>query len=113
MSSNSAQIVRQLRCDFQELIEYATGDQAQSRTAYEVELTLFRRLLVLGAKLLHLFFIHRAATRPSGPFYAPDGTEMEYHDLRPTTYFSVVRQDTVSATLLSRIRPRGLLSLGC
>ncbi len=89
MSSNSAQIVHQLRCDFQELIEYATGDQAQSRTAYEVELTLFRRLLVLGAKLLHLFFIHRAATRPSGPFYAPNGTEMEYHDLRPTTYFSV------------------------
>jgi hypothetical protein len=89
MSSNSAHIVHQLRCDFQELLEYVTGDQAQARTAYEVELTLFRRLLALGAKLLHLFFVHRAATRPKGPVYAPDGTELEYHDLRPTTYFSV------------------------
>jgi hypothetical protein len=89
MSSNSAQIVHQLRCDFQELLEYVTGGQAHSRTAYEVELSLFRRLLVLGAKLLYLFFVHRAATRPKGPFYAPDGTALEYHDLRPTTYFSV------------------------
>jgi hypothetical protein len=89
MSSNSVQIVHQLRSEFQELIEYVTGDQSRSRTAYEVELTLFRRLLALGAKLLHLFFVHRAAVRPSGPVYAPDGTELKYHDQRPTSYFSV------------------------
>jgi hypothetical protein len=89
MSSNSGQIVHQLRCEFQELVEYVTGEQSQSRTAYEVELALFRRLLALGAKLLYLFFVHRAAVRPSGPVYAPDGTELAYHDRRPTTYFSV------------------------
>ena len=89
MSSNSAQIVHQLRCDFQELIEYVIGGPAESRTAYEVELTLFRRLLVLGARLLYLFFVHRAAARPEGPFYTPEGTELQYHDLRPTTYLSV------------------------
>ena len=89
MSSNSAQIVHQLRCEFKELIEYVTGDQSRSRTAYEVELTLFRRLLALGAKLLHLFFVHRAVIRPSGPVYAPDGIELKYHDQRPTSYFSV------------------------
>jgi hypothetical protein len=44
---------------------------------------------MLGAKLLYLFFVHRAATRPKGVFYAPDGTELKYHDLRPTVYFSV------------------------
>lgn len=89
MPSNSAQIGHQLRCEFQELIEYATGDQSRSRTAYEVELTLFRRLLALGARLLHLFFVHRAAVRPSGPVYAPDRTELQYHDQRPTSCFSV------------------------
>jgi hypothetical protein len=89
MSSNSDQIVHQLRCEFQELVEYVTGEQSQSRTAYEVELTLFRRLLALGARLLYLFFVHRAAVRPSGPVYARDGTELKYHDRRPTTYFSV------------------------
>ena len=89
MSSNSTQIIHQLRCEFQELIEYVTGGGSHTWTAYEVELTLFRRLLALGAKLLHLFFVQRAAVRPSGPVYAPDGTELKYHDQRPTTYFSV------------------------
>jgi hypothetical protein len=89
MSSNSDQIVHQLRCEFQQLIEYVIDERSSSRTAYEVELTLFRRLLVLGAELLRLFFIHRAAVRPCGPIYASDGTELKYHDQRPTTYFSV------------------------
>jgi hypothetical protein len=89
MSSNSAQIVHQLHREFQELIEYVIGEQSQSRTAYEVELTLFKRLLALGAELLRLFFMHRASVRPSGPVHAPDGTELRYHDQRPTTYFSV------------------------
>lgn len=89
MSSNSTQIIQQLRCEFQELIEYVTGGESHTRTAYEVELTLFRRLLALGAKLLYLFFVQRAAIRPSGPVYAPDGTALTYHDQRLTTYFSV------------------------
>ncbi|MFB0535350.1 MAG: hypothetical protein ACETWR_10235 [Anaerolineae bacterium] len=76
MSSNSVQIIHQLHRDFQELVEYVTGKEAQSRTAYEVELALFRRLLRLGAQLLRLFFVHRAAVRPSEPVYAPDGTRL-------------------------------------
>ena len=75
MSSNSAQIVHQIHREFQELVEYVTGDESQSRTAHEVELTLFRQLLALGAELLRLFFIQRASVRPSGPVYAPDGTK--------------------------------------
>lgn len=51
MSSNSVQIIHQLHRDFQELVEYVTGEESQSRTAYEVELTLFRvPLLVLNTK---------------------------------------------------------------
>lgn len=89
MSSNSAQIIHQLHREFQGLIEYVKGEGSQSRTAYTVELTLFRRLLALGAELLRLFFVHRAVVRPSEPVYAPDGTELGYHDQRPTTYFSI------------------------
>ena len=89
MSSNSEPIIHQLRHDFQELIEYVTDEESRSRTAYEVEFTLFRRLLALGAQLLRLFFIQRAADRPSEPVQAADGTELEYVDKRPTTYFSV------------------------
>jgi len=89
MSSNSVQIIHQLHRDFQELVEYVTGKEAPSRTAYEVELALFRRLLELGAQLLGLFFVHRAAVRPSEPVYAPDGTRLKYQELRQTTYYSV------------------------
>jgi hypothetical protein len=89
MSSNPVQIVHQLHRDFQELVEYVTNAESQSRTAYEVELTLFRFLLALGAKLLYLFFVQRASTRPQEPVYAPNGTRLSYQGLRPTTYFSV------------------------
>jgi hypothetical protein len=89
MSSNSDQIVHQLQHDFQELVEYVTNAESQTRTAYEVELTLFRRLLALGAELLRLFFVQRAKTRPSEPVYAADGMNLKYQGLHPTTYFSV------------------------
>jgi hypothetical protein len=89
MSSNSAQIVQQIHQDFKNLIEYVTDEKSQSRTAYEVELTLFRQLLVLGAQLLRLFFVQRASVRPSEPVRAPDGTRLSYQEKRQTTYFSV------------------------
>lgn len=88
MSFNSEQIVQQIHHDFKDLVEYVTGEASQSRTAYEVELTLFRRLLALGAQLLRLFFVQRAAVRPSEPI-APDGTRLKYQEKRQTTYFSV------------------------
>lgn len=89
MSSNSEQIIQQVRHDFEQLIEYVTDKASQSRTAYETEVTLFRRLLAIGAQLLLLFFTLRAAKRPSEPVKAADGTELAYHSLQPTTYYSV------------------------
>ena len=74
---------------FQELVTYVTGPQTQSASAYTVELTLFRHLLALGAQLLQLFFVTRAAARPRQPVQSPDGTRLTYHDRRPTTYRSV------------------------
>jgi hypothetical protein len=89
MSSNPVQIVHQLHRDFQELVEYVTNAESRSRTAYEVELTLFRSLLALGAKLLYLFFVQRASTRPQEPVCAPDGSQLSYQGQRASTYFSV------------------------
>jgi len=89
MSSNSDRIIQQLHHDFKELIEYVTGEGAQSRTACEVELHLFRRLLALGAQLLRLFFVHRASVRPSEPIYASDGARLSYQGQSRTSYYSV------------------------
>ncbi|MDQ5852810.1 MAG: ISKra4 family transposase [Chloroflexota bacterium] len=89
MPSNSEPIVQQVRQEFESLLAYVTGPAAHSQTAYTVELTLFRRLLALGAALLHLFFVSRAAQRPPEPVTTPTGSHLRYHDQRPITYFSV------------------------
>src|SRR5215207_6167030 len=88
MPSNATPIVQQVQHDFQALIAYITGPAAQRQTAYTVEVTLFRRLLALGAALLRLFFLTRAAARPAAPT-AADGSVLAYHDQRLTTYYSV------------------------
>jgi hypothetical protein len=89
MTSNPGPIVQQLEDDFQNLLAYVVGPDARVQTAYPVELTLFRRLLVLGAALLRLFFVTRAAVHPAEPVTAPDGMRLACHDQRPTTYYSV------------------------
>lgn len=66
-----------------------TGPEAHAHTAYEVELPLFRRLLALGAALLRLSFVTRAARRPAEPIATPDGVRRLSHDQHPTTDYSV------------------------
>jgi hypothetical protein len=88
MSSNADSIVTQIQQDIQALMTYVTGPETATQTAATVELTLFRRLLALGAALLRLFFLTRAAARPSAPS-AADGRVLAYHDQRMTTYVSV------------------------
>jgi hypothetical protein len=89
MPSTAEPIIAHAQQQFQELVTYVTGPQTQTASAYTVELTLFRQLLALGALLLRLFFITRAAERPRDPVQSPDGTRLTYHDRRPTTYRSV------------------------
>ena len=89
MPSTVEPIIAQLQEEFQDLVSYVTGPASRAQTAYEVERTLFRRLLALGAALLRLFLVTRAAGRPVGPVHSPAGTVLAYHDQRPTTYYSV------------------------
>ncbi len=89
MPSTAEPIIAQVQQQFQDLLAYVTGPETRTATAYEVELTLFRRLLALGAALLQLFFLTRAAVRPAEPVRAPDGTRLRYHDRRPVPYYSV------------------------
>jgi hypothetical protein len=89
MSPTAEPSIAQVQQQFQELVTYVTGPQSRASTAAEVERTLFRRLLALGAALLHLFFLTRAAARPSEPVRSADGIRLTYHDRRRTTYYSV------------------------
>jgi len=87
MSANPDQIVQQMHSDFQSLIAYVRD--AETRTAAEVECTLFRRLLALGLQLLRLFFLTRAAVRPHTPTATATHTPRPYHDRRSIDYVSV------------------------
>ncbi len=56
MESEANLKIEELNKEFQQLIEYVTDEGIQSRTAYEVELNLFRNLMKLGNDMLSLFF---------------------------------------------------------
>jgi len=86
MSSNPDEIVQQMQQDFHNLIAYVRD--AETRTATEVERTLFQRLLALGLQLLRLFFLTRAALRPPTPT-TTTGIPLPFRDRRPIDYFSV------------------------
>jgi hypothetical protein len=86
MSSNPDEIVAQMQQDFHQLIAYVRDDM--TRTATEVERTLFQRLLALGLQLLRLFFLTRAALRPPTPI-TTTGMPLPFHSRRPIDYFSV------------------------
>src|SRR5215213_8811467 len=88
MSSNAAPIVQQIQGDFHALIAYVTSPEAQTQSAYTVELTLFRRLLSIGAALLRLFFVAQAAERPPAPTTI-DGAVWSYYDQRSISYYSI------------------------
>lgn len=89
MPAQPTLMIAQSEEQLQQLIQYVSGPDAPTRTAAEVELTLFRRLLDLGAALLRLFFVIRATPRPAEPVCGPDGIVRQYHDRRPCTYYSV------------------------
>lgn len=89
MASHAETIVARVQQEFAEVVAYVMAPEGQVKTAYEVELTLFRRLLALGRLLLQLFFIARAAERPPAPVRPPDDPPWVGHGRRATTYFSV------------------------
>ena len=89
MTFNSHTIIQEIRAEFEMLLDFVTGVEAQVATADRIERGLFRRLLDLGAKLLLLFFIIRAQNCSREPVQMEDGPELPYHDERKRTYFSI------------------------
>lgn len=91
MAQDPAAILRlvgQADEQFQGLMVYLRGAEARACTAGEVELTVFRSLLALGAKLLALYFALRAA-EPAEVVRNPDGSEARLHSWQERKYFSV------------------------
>jgi hypothetical protein len=58
MTFNSQVIIQDIRADFEQMLEYVTGEQARTATADAMERGLFKMLIEMGLKLLTLFFCH-------------------------------------------------------
>jgi hypothetical protein len=89
MSSNSMQMIHQLRIDFERLLALVTGPEAHTATMGQMERSLFRQVLRLGYRLLQLFVISRVEAESHTPLTRNDGMMLPYHSQKPRDYFSI------------------------
>ena len=60
MNHKITEMQTEIRSEFEKVIEHVTGTEAQDATAYQIEKGLFQLLLLLGCKLMCLFFAMRS-----------------------------------------------------
>ena len=89
MTSNSQTIIQDIRQEFEMLIEFVTGEQAQKVTADQMERSLFSLLLTLGAKLLGLFLVVRSERCCRESIETAKGQKLPYDRDRKRNYFSI------------------------
>jgi hypothetical protein len=89
MSSNSTQMIHQLRADFEKLIALATGPEAHTATLDQMERSLFRQVLRLGLRLLKLFLTTRVEAESHAPQPGTGKTQLPYHSQKTVDYFSI------------------------
>lgn len=89
MTFNSQEIIQDIHKDFENMLEYVTGEQARTATADATERGLFKMLMEMGFKLLTLFFIMRSQATSRKPLKMADGAEWVCHRDMQRTYFSI------------------------
>jgi hypothetical protein len=89
MTSNSQEIIQDIKVQFEYMLEFVTGEEASTATADEIERGLFKLLLSMGAKLLRLFFAMRAQTSSRQAIQTETGQELSYHRNMRRQYFSI------------------------
>jgi hypothetical protein len=89
MASNSAEMIQDVRGQFEQLLDFVTGEQAKTATADHIERGLFKLLVTLGASLLRLFFVLRSNASSRTPFRTETGQALPYHRDTARQYFSI------------------------
>jgi len=89
MIFNSSQMIPQLREDFEQLLAFVTGSQAQTATIDQMERNLFRQVLHMGYQLLRLFVMKRAEAESHAPLVKKNKTVLPYHSQKERDYFSI------------------------
>ena len=73
MTSNSQEMIQDVRAQVEQLVDFVTGESARTATADQIERGLFKLLLSLGAKLLQLFFAVRSQACSRQPLLTTAG----------------------------------------
>lgn len=89
MTSNSQEIIHDIRAEFEKMIDFVTGEQARIATADHIERGLFKLLLRLGAKLLTLFFVMRSQACSRETLQTAEGHKLYYQRDTQRAYFSI------------------------
>jgi len=89
MTINSSHMIIQLREEFERLLTFVTGPQAETATIDQMERSLFRQVLHIGYQLLRLFLLKRAEAESHAPLVKSDHTVLPYHSQKSRPYFSI------------------------
>jgi hypothetical protein len=89
MTFNSQEIIKDIRVQFEHMLDFVTGEQARTATADHIERGLFKLLLSMGAKLLQLFFVMRSQACSRQAVQIETGQELAYHRDTSREYFSI------------------------
>ncbi len=89
MTFNSQVIIQDIRKDFDNMLDYVTGEQARTATADATERGLFRMLIEMGLKLLTLFFVMRSQSASRETLKMADGSDLYYHRDTKRHYVSI------------------------
>lgn len=89
MTSNSEKIIQDVRVQFEQMLDFVTGERAQSASAYQIESGLFKLLVALGFNLLQLFFSVRSGNSNRRKVQLADGQELPYHRDTRRYYYSI------------------------
>jgi hypothetical protein len=87
MSLNSEEIVQDIRTEFESMLQYV--QEGEGKTADEVERSLFKQLLGLGAQLMLLFFLMRARDYMRTIWTTKEGMTLPYHGENRRGYYSI------------------------
>ena len=89
MIFNSQEIIQDVRAEFEQLLDFVSGEAARTAKANQIERGLFKMLLNLGAKLLQLFFTMRSEICSRQAVQSTNGQGLPYHRDITRVYFSI------------------------
>ena len=87
MSLNSDEIVQDIRTEFESMLQNV--QDSKEKTADEMERSLFKQLLGLGARLMLLFFILRARDHTRTEWMTKESVTLPYHGENRRSYYSI------------------------